>query len=137
MAAVLAGGATLIAEFAGNGNTAGVGWLLNLGVPIDARYEGDGYFNIAPESTALHVAAWRARHDTVKYLLARGASASVVDRAGRTPLARAVTACVDSFWTDRRSPESVAALLEAGASLQGVAYPSGYADVDRLLAARR
>jgi ankyrin repeat protein len=135
--AVVSEGATVLAEFAGNGNTAGVGRLLDLGVPIDARYGGDGYFDIAPESTALHVAAWRARHDTVNYLLARGASATVLDRDGRTPLARAVTACVDSFWTDRRSPESVAALLDAGASLEGVAYPSGYAAVDRLLAARR
>ena len=134
---VVAQGATLVAEFAGTGNTAGVGRLLDLGVPVDARYEGDGYFGIAPGSTALHVAAWRARHGTVKHLLARGASVSALDGMGRTPLARAVAACVDSFWRDRRSPESVAALLDAGASVEGVPYPSGYDAVDRLLATRR
>jgi len=40
---------------------------------------------------------------------------------------------VDSYWTERRSPESVEALLEAGASLGGVTVPSGYAAVDALL----
>lgn len=136
-AAVMAQGATLLAEFAGTGNTAGVGRLLDLGVPVDARYEGDLYFGIAHQSTALHVAAWRACHDTVKHLIVRGASVSAVDGAGRTPLARAVSACVDSYWTDRRSPESVAALLGAGASAEDAAFPSGYEAVDRLLAARR
>jgi hypothetical protein len=33
--------------------------------------EGDGYFEIAKDSTALHVAAWRARHGTVKLLIER------------------------------------------------------------------
>lgn len=135
--AVVAQGATLLAEFAGTGNTAGVGRLLDLGIAVDARYEGDGYFDIAPESTALHVAAWRACHDTVSHLIVRGASVSAVDGAGRTPLARAVSACVNSYWSDRRSPESVAALLDAGASAEDVPYPSGYEAVDRLLADRR
>jgi hypothetical protein len=34
---------------------------------------------------------------------------------------------------EMRSPESVRALLDAGVSAKGVAYPSGYADVDDLL----
>jgi hypothetical protein len=34
---------------------------------------------------------------------------------------------------DRRSPESVQALLESGASAHGVDFPSGYAEVDELL----
>ncbi len=55
------------------------------------------------------------------------------DGKGRTPLALAVRACVDSYWVDRRSPESVEALLRAGASMNGVAFPSGYAEVDELL----
>jgi hypothetical protein len=37
------------------------------------------------------------------------------------------------YWMDRRSPVSVAALLRAGASADGVAFPSGYDEVDRLL----
>ena len=45
----------------------------------------------------------------------------------------AVRACVDSYWADRRSPESVQALLQAGASVNGVPFPSGYAEVDELL----
>jgi ankyrin repeat protein len=131
---VLAEGGALLAEFAGNGNARGVARLLDLGVPVDALYVvGDGYYGIAPNSTALHVAAWRARHDTVKLLIGRGAAIDALDGDGRTPLALAVKACVDSYWTSRRSPESVAALLAAGASVESVAYPSGYAEVDALL----
>jgi hypothetical protein len=55
------------------------------------------------------------------------------DAVGRTPLIFAIKACVDSYWTERRTPESVAALLGAGASVKGVPYPSGYAEVDALL----
>jgi ankyrin repeat protein len=127
-------GGKLLAQFAGNGNTDGVRRLLDLGVSVHARFEeGDGYFDIAKNSTTLHVAAWRARHKTVKLLIERGASVNVRDGDGRTPLALAIRACVDSFWTDRRSPESVQALLQAGASVSQIKYPSGYADVDELL----
>jgi ankyrin repeat protein len=127
------GGARL-AEFAGNGNTEGVRHLLGLGVPITALYEkGDGYWDVASNSTALHVAAWRAQHATVRLLVERGAPVDVPDGKGRTPLALAVRACVDSYWTGKRSPESVAALLGAGASVRGIKYPSGYAEVDELL----
>ncbi len=135
---VLAQGSKLLAEFAGNGNTDGVRHLLDLGVEVAARFkEGDSYFGVAPDSTALHVAAWRARHGTVKLLIDRGAPVDVPDGTGRTPLALAVRACVDSYWTDRRSPESVAALLRAGASVSAVPFPSGYAAVDILIRSRR
>ena len=127
-------GGKLLGEFAGNGNTAGVGNLLDLGMDVRALHkEGDGYFGVAKDSTALHVAAWRARHATVKLLLERGAPVNVRDGEGRTPLALAVRACVDSYWKDRRSPESVRALLQGGASVNGVGFPSGYTDVDELL----
>lgn len=135
-AEVVAQGGTLLSEFAGVGNTDGVRRLLDLGVDVAAIYDGDGYFGVAPESTALHVAAWRARPDTVRLLIARGAPLEARDGMGRTPLTLAVRACVDSYWTDRRSPESVAALLEAGASARDVPVPSGYAPVDELLRAR-
>jgi ankyrin repeat protein len=133
---LLAAGGKLLAEFSGNGNTAGATLLLDLGVDVNAVYgEGDGYFDIARGSRAIHVAAWRARHATVKLLIQRGALVDIPDGRGSTPLALAVRACVDSYWTDRRSPESVLTLLEAGASLVGAKYPSGYTEVDDLLRA--
>jgi ankyrin repeat protein len=130
---VIAQGGKLLAEFAGNDNADGVRLLLDLGVAVTALYEGDGYFGLAPNSLALHVAAWRARHATVKLLIERGSPVSVPDGRGRTPLALAARACVDSYWTDLRSPESVAALLAAGASSGEVEYPTGYDEVDALL----
>lgn len=131
--ALLAEGNTLLAEFAGNGNTKGVQLLLDLGVPVDAHYHGDPYFDIAKNSTALHVAAWKAWPKTVKLLIERGANVNAQDAKGRTPLMLAVKACVDSYWTNRRSPESVEALLKAGALISGVDFPCGYAEVDALL----
>ena len=134
---LLAEGGTLLAEFAGTANTEGVRHLLDLGVDVGALYEGDGYFGIANDSTALHVAAWRGWHQTVRLLIARGTPLDALDGMGRSALALAVKACVDSYWTYRRSPESVEALLRAGTSVAGVAYPSGYAEVDELLRAHR
>ncbi len=62
---LIAEGGTLLSEFAGNGNTVGVRHLLDLGVAVDAPYaRGDGYFEIAANSTALprRVVAGPARH---------------------------------------------------------------------------
>ncbi len=136
VAGLIAQGGEYLAQFAGNGNTGGVALLLDLGIPATAVYEtGDGYFGTAKRSMALHVAAWRGRHATVRLLLDRVAPVDARDGDGRTPLALAVRACVDSHWTHRRTPESVQALLAAGASTSGVPFPSGYAEVDRLLEA--
>lgn len=132
---LLAEGGRLLAEFAGTNNDEGIRMLLALGVPVDALYDGDPYFNIAKNSTALHVAAWKAWPTTVKLLIERGARVNAEDAQGRIPLMLAVKACVDSYWTNRRSPESVEALLKAGASASGVDFPSGYAEVDALLKA--
>lgn len=128
-----ANGGTFLAEFSGVGNAAGVMCLLDLGVDIEARYGGDPYFEIPFGSTALQVAAWKAMHETVQILIGRGASLDVKDRNGQSALQLAVRACTDSWWMDRRKPDSIAALLRAGASVEGVAYPTGYDEADRLL----
>jgi hypothetical protein len=89
-------GGMLLAEFSGVGNLAGGRNLFDLGVTVTALYrEGDGYYGIAKESTALHVAAWRARPDVVKELIARGSPVNATDGQGRTALQLAVKACVD------------------------------------------
>lgn len=132
---ILAIAGETLARFALTGNAEGARILLDLGMPVDARYvEGFAYFGIAPASTALHVAAWLARHDVVRVLLERGARVHARDARGVEPLALAVRACVDSHWTHRRSPESVEALLAAGAQLRDVARPTGYDAVDEALA---
>jgi ankyrin repeat protein len=130
---LLAEGGTLLAQFAGVGHSDAVDCLLDLGVPVDALYVGDGYFDIAKDSTALHVAAWRGRPQTTKLLLGRGAKVNALDGKGRTPLQRAILACVDSYWKDRRSPDWIAPLLDAGATLDGIEIPCGYKDADELL----
>ena len=86
---LIAEGGTLLAEFAGNGNTAGVRSLLDLGCDVERVVRrGDGYFEIAPNSTALHVAAWRARHDTVKLLIDRGTPIDATDGKRSNPAPR-------------------------------------------------
>jgi ankyrin repeat protein len=131
---LLAMGGTLLARFTGVGNLPGVKCLLDLGVDVNTPFvEGDGYFSIPPNSLAIHVAAWRIQPAVIRLLLERGAYADRADINGRTPLMLVVKAAVDSYWTERRSPDPIAALLEAGASTAGVPFPSGYAEADVLL----
>lgn len=104
-----------LAEFAGNGNTRGVARLLDYGIPVDSLYGGDGYFEIPRNSTALHVAAWRGRHETVRLLMERGADIHRPDGAGRTPLTLAIRAATVSHWAARCGDESIRALRAAGA----------------------
>jgi ankyrin repeat protein len=127
-------GGNLLAKFAGNDNAAGVRQLLDLGVAVTAPFaEGDGYFDEPKGSLAIHIAAWRAYPEIVKLLIERGSPVDLPDAKGRTPLALAIRAAVDSYWKYRRTPDSIAALLTAGASVRGVPFPTGYAEADDLL----
>jgi ankyrin repeat protein len=134
LAQLLQIGGTLLARFAGADNDAGMRCLLALGVPATALWpEGDPYWEITPNSTALHVAAWRAHHNVVRTLIAAGTPVNVLDARNRTALQLAVRACTNSYWKYRRQPDSVAALLAAGATTDGIELPSGYDAIDELL----
>jgi ankyrin repeat protein len=127
-------GGTILSRFSGVGNLEGVRTLLALGIPADALWpEGDPYFEITKNSTALHTAARRAQHAVVRELISAGAPISATDQRGRTALQLAVKACIDSYWKYRRQPDSVAALLAAGAPTEGIEIPTGYDAIDVLL----
>jgi ankyrin repeat protein len=131
-------GGTLLAHFSGANNTPGVRCLLALGVPASAIWrEGDAYWELTHCSTALHIAAWRAHHEVVITLISAGAPIHARDARNRTALQLAVKACTDSYWKYRRQPDSVAALLAAGATTDGIDGPTGYEAIDELLFARK
>ena len=130
---VLAQGATLLAEFAASANAGGVACLLDLGVPVGARYGGDAYFGTPANSTALHVAAWHAWQNVVELLIARGADVNARDGDDRTPLMLSIRACTISYWVSRCTTDGVRALLAAGASKDGITLPTGHLDLDTLL----
>ena len=89
----------VVPNFAGAGNTKGVTILLDLGFDIEARVRGH---------TALHLAVWRERLETVKLLLARGASVEAKNPGGENALAIAERAMTEhSEWT----PHETSAVL--------------------------
>lgn len=124
----------LLAKFTSSGNLDGVKCMLSLGISADTPFAaGDGYFGIPRGSVPLHVACWRSQPAIVRLLIEQGADVNRVDANGSTPLMLAVRAATDSYWLDRRTPESVEALLAAGAHKYGVKLPTGYEAIDRLL----
>lgn len=131
---LLAMGAQLLARFCLNCNPAGVRQLLALGIDVNTPYErGEPYFGIPAFSLPIHVAAWLHWPSVVQVLIEQGAAVNAVDGNGNTPLLLAIKACVDSYWTERRSTVVVKALLDAGASTEGVVLPTGYDEVDAML----
>ena len=127
-------GNQLLARFCLNNNKPGVQQLLELGIDVNTPYEtGDGYFGIPEGSLPIHVATWLGWPSVVQLLIDHGAYIDAPDKNGNTPLALAVKACVDSYWTYRRSTDSIKALLDAGASPVNIPLPSGYPEADDLL----
>jgi hypothetical protein len=120
----------VVAHFAGAGNTEGTRILLDLGLGLEGRTDLPN----ARGESALHLAVWRERTDTVRLLLARGAPLEGTNRAGQTPLAMAVRAQVEgSEWTPHSSSEILEVLLEAGAKVDSAPFPSGSDAADALL----
>jgi len=128
-----ADGARALGDFTRTWNVDGVRILLDLGIPVDIRSQGDAYFGTPPDSTALHVASWEVLPKLVKLLLERGADPNARDGKGMTPLMLAVRGCTASWWTHRRTPEPARLLLAAGATRDGVTTPTGYDELDRVL----
>ena len=107
----------ILADFAGAGNTAAVGLMLDLG--FDA-----GMARIKPHwdagETALHVAAARGRLPVAELLIERGAPLEARRHGGRTPLGVAFL-CLEqqSEWTPNEYTLPIAeALVNAGASVE-------------------
>ncbi len=121
----------VLARFAGAGNTAGVSILLDLGFDVAVRGGRPG----EPGGTALHLAVWRERPDTVKLLVERGAPLEDAGGHGHTPLSLAVLAQVEgSEFTPHESLDIVQTLLAAGARVDAVKrFPSGHPETDALL----
>jgi ankyrin repeat protein len=90
----------VLANFAGAGNTEGVRILLDLGFDIESKATRPG----SQGNTALHLAVWRERLETVKLLISRGASLTARNPAGLTPLMLAEQAQTEmSEWTPHES----------------------------------
>ena len=118
-----------LADFAGAGNTKGVALMLDLGFDPSLTTSRAG----AQKDSPLHAAIWRARHETAKLLIARGAPLEQRNGRRETPLSYAVRAALHSEWTRDRSAETVEALLAAGADAREVKLPTGWPVLDTLI----
>jgi ankyrin repeat protein len=108
----------VLTDAADHGHTEAVRLMLDLGFPADARSGQDN------GATALHLAAAAGSLGTVRLLLERGADIEVRDTAwNSTPLEWAIVGSgmrlghdPDPDW-----PATISALLDAGASTDGIA----------------
>jgi ankyrin repeat protein len=103
------------------GRTIVVDFLLQRGVPIDAKLKHDG-------QTGLHWAAYGGHAETVKMLLERGAPVDAKDQSyGGTPLGWMLYQWVHSpYWAERGSYYETAALLvRAGAKVDAQWFEEG------------
>jgi len=87
--------------------------------------EGDPWIDTPKNSTALHYAACAPVTPSSR-AHPRAARPSCYRRNTAAPLQLAVKACIDAYWKRRRQPDSVAALLAAGATTQGIELTTGY-----------
>ena len=91
-----------------------VALMLDLGFPADAHRPADG-------ATAMHAAAYLGRADVVRLLIERGAEVDRRDRRWRsTPLCWAAVGSGEREGLAGDWPGTIAALLDAGASREGV-----------------
>ena len=116
VARVQASDPDLLVDFAGTDNTPAVRVLLDLGFDVAAARR---YPEWHRGETALHVAAWRGRAETVRLLINRGAPLETTIKSGHTPLDMALLALTEqSEWTPNDySIEIAQLLLDAGAKL--------------------
>lgn len=120
---------SILAEFAGAGNVAGVTRMIEAGFLMNGTTSACG----ARSDTPLHSAIWRGRHEVVKLLVERGAPLEQRNGHGMTPLAWAAMAALRSEWFPNRSTtEDVATLLAAGADKSVVLLPTGWPELDAL-----
>ena len=80
---------------------------------------------------ALHWAVNRGQLETVKLLLRNRPSLEVRNMYGGTPLGAAIWSAIHE--TRPAHPAIIGALLEAGARVDAVDYPTGVESIDRLL----
>jgi hypothetical protein len=82
---------------------------------------------------ALHWAVNRGKLDTVRMLLALGAPLETVNMHGTTALGTAVWSAINEPWWGSAQTDIIKVLLDTGANIEGAGYPTGNAEIDRLL----